>query len=211
MSNTKDLSKFKLKEKDVLPDSGGISFMGVSSGSADSLIMQELCKPEIETTEEFFVKDEVKLRRVTKKIKEKIQHMESGKTGRVVRIIDEDTVEVDFWNTVPARFPVKMGLLKLVNRQEPVIVDVKEDEPKKEIETIAKPKRYTQGKLEVWDAIIGMDLDFPQGNVVKYTARYKHKNGVEDLKKAMTYLLKIISEETGQDYYELRKKSLDEI
>ena len=33
------------------------------------------------------------------------------------------------------------------------------------------------------------DLNFPLGNVIKYTARYKDKNGREDLKKALFYLL----------------------
>jgi hypothetical protein len=30
------------------------------------------------------------------------------------------------------------------------------------------------------------------GNVIKYVSRYKHKNGVEDLKKARYYLNKAI-------------------
>lgn len=33
------------------------------------------------------------------------------------------------------------------------------------------------------------DLNFPIGNVIKYAARYKDKNGREDLKKALFYLL----------------------
>lgn len=36
---------------------------------------------------------------------------------------------------------------------------------------------------------------FLQGNVLKYMLRYKDKNGVEDLKKAMTYLKWLIEEE----------------
>ena len=31
-------------------------------------------------------------------------------------------------------------------------------------------------------------LSFCQGNVIKYVARYKHKNGIEDLKKAKHYI-----------------------
>jgi hypothetical protein len=30
------------------------------------------------------------------------------------------------------------------------------------------------------------------GNIIKYVARYKHKNGVEDLEKARWYLNKLI-------------------
>lgn len=80
-----------------------------------------------------------------------------------------------------------------------------------EKETVARPKRYTQGTLEVWDAIQQLGADFRQGSIIKYTMRYKHKNGAEDLKKAMNYLAKMLAEETGEDYYELRKKSLDEL
>lgn len=36
---------------------------------------------------------------------------------------------------------------------------------------------------------------FLQGNVLKYMLRYKDKNGVEDLKKAKTYLTWLIKEE----------------
>lgn len=36
---------------------------------------------------------------------------------------------------------------------------------------------------------------FLQGNVLKYMLRYKDKNGVEDLKKAKTYLTWLIDEE----------------
>lgn len=36
---------------------------------------------------------------------------------------------------------------------------------------------------------------FLQGNVLKYMLRYKDKNGIEDLKKAKTYLTWLIEEE----------------
>lgn len=36
------------------------------------------------------------------------------------------------------------------------------------------------------------------GNTIKYIARFKHKNGLEDLKKASWYLNKLISIEEGK-------------
>jgi hypothetical protein len=72
-------------------------------------------------------------------------------------------------------------------------------------ETSAKPPRYNQGSLEVWDAIHQLGLDYRQGNVVKYVSRYKHKNGVQDLVKAINYIIKMIAEETNKDYYEVRE------
>lgn len=38
---------------------------------------------------------------------------------------------------------------------------------------------------------------FLQGNVLKYMLRYKDKNGLEDLRKAKTYLTWLIEEETN--------------
>lgn len=56
---------------------------------------------------------------------------------------------------------------------------------------IVNPSRYTQGTIEVWDAIEGMGLDYFQGNIVKYVARHSHKGQLEDLKKAQQYLKKL--------------------
>ena len=62
-------------------------------------------------------------------------------------------------------------------------------------EEVEKPKRYNKvGKLECWDVIIDQEMNFLEGNIIKYVWRYKEKNGVEDLKKAKVYLEKLISE-----------------
>lgn len=63
------------------------------------------------------------------------------------------------------------------------------------VEQIEKPKRYNKvGKLECWDVIIDQEMNFLEGNILKYVWRYKEKNGLEDLKKARVYLDKLISE-----------------
>ena len=62
-------------------------------------------------------------------------------------------------------------------------------------EEIKKPARYNKkGKLECWDVILDQEMNFLEGNIIKYLWRYKEKNGVEDLKKARVYLDKLISE-----------------
>lgn len=69
--------------------------------------------------------------------------------------------------------------------------------PKKEdaVEEIKKPTRYNKrGKLECWDVILDQEMNFLEGNVLKYLWRYKEKNGIEDLKKARVYLDKLILE-----------------
>lgn len=60
------------------------------------------------------------------------------------------------------------------------------------------PQHYKQGRTEVIDiiedAVVGADPfeAVCQANVLKYTLRYRHKNGVEDLKKAVWYAEKLI-------------------
>jgi hypothetical protein len=57
------------------------------------------------------------------------------------------------------------------------------------------PLHYCTGNIDVWDFIVDQQMDFLEGNVIKYVARYKHKNGVEDLEKAQVYLTRLIKEQ----------------
>ena len=51
------------------------------------------------------------------------------------------------------------------------------------------PAHYTQGGIEVIDAIEAWGCNYRVGNVVKYVARAKHKGKyLEDLQKARWYL-----------------------
>ena len=59
-------------------------------------------------------------------------------------------------------------------------------------EKIKHPSHYNKG-IEMWDyAHSHHDLNFFEGNIVKYITRWKDKNGVEDLHKAKQYLDKLI-------------------
>jgi hypothetical protein len=58
------------------------------------------------------------------------------------------------------------------------------------------PTHYKQGNIEVIDFILDQNLNYLEGNVIKYVSRYKYKNGLEDLKKAQWYLNKIMLELT---------------
>lgn len=55
------------------------------------------------------------------------------------------------------------------------------------------PSYYGTG-LDVIDFCQKNNLDFMQGNVIKYVTRYKEKNGKEDLLKAREYIDRIIKE-----------------
>ena len=74
-----------------------------------------------------------------------------------------------------------------------------EEESPKTPSDAVNPQHYKQGRTEVIDiiedAVIGADAfeAVCQANVLKYTLRYRHKNGVEDLKKAVWYTEKLIA------------------
>ena len=53
---------------------------------------------------------------------------------------------------------------------------------------------YKDKKLQPWDIIDELNLNFYEGNALKYLIRYKDKNGVEDLKKAIHYIEKLIED-----------------
>lgn len=52
----------------------------------------------------------------------------------------------------------------------------------------ATATHYQTGGVEPWDLIHDAQLNFDEGNVVKYVCRHRKKDGLEDLKKAMAYL-----------------------
>lgn len=58
------------------------------------------------------------------------------------------------------------------------------------------PDHYTYSSIETIDMIESMTAEgfhyYLEGNILKYLARYRHKNGIQDLKKAQWYLNKLI-------------------
>lgn len=58
---------------------------------------------------------------------------------------------------------------------------------------------YKGRAIQPIDYILANELDFCEGNVVKYVTRWRFKNGVEDLKKARQYLDFMIEEEESKD------------
>tara|TARA_R100001509_G_scaffold143771_1_gene99707 strand:- start:412 stop:711 length:300 start_codon:yes stop_codon:yes gene_type:complete len=60
-------------------------------------------------------------------------------------------------------------------------------------DNINHPEHYNLG-IETTDYICSWGMDFCEGNIVKYVTRYKHKGGLEDLKKALWYLELLISQ-----------------
>lgn len=58
---------------------------------------------------------------------------------------------------------------------------------------------YKDKKLQPWEIIDALNLNFYEGNALKYLIRYKDKNGVQDLKKAIHYIEKIIEDVKEED------------
>lgn len=66
-------------------------------------------------------------------------------------------------------------------------------------EAMPKPEDFSPVNPSHYDSAItplqyieANNLDFLEGNIVKYVSRFKRKNGVEDLKKAEFYLKRLI-------------------
>lgn len=62
---------------------------------------------------------------------------------------------------------------------------------------------YQDKKIQPWDAMEEwMSKEafqgFLQGNAIKYLARWREKNGVQDLQKAIHYIEKLIETETEE-------------
>lgn len=57
---------------------------------------------------------------------------------------------------------------------------------------------YAKLKMQPWDYIIANGLNFFEGNVVKYVTRWRHKNGLDDLRKARVYIDELIRQEEAK-------------
>lgn len=57
-----------------------------------------------------------------------------------------------------------------------------------------RPNYYNDTYITPFDYIKANDLDFFEGNVIKYITRHRQKNGKEDLIKAITYIEELIKE-----------------
>ncbi len=58
-----------------------------------------------------------------------------------------------------------------------------------------KPNYYNNYKITPIDFILQNNIPFCEANVIKYLCRWKNKNGVEDLKKAVEYIQILIKNE----------------
>jgi len=55
---------------------------------------------------------------------------------------------------------------------------------------------HYQTNIQPWDAITDWELGFLDGCAVKYLSRWRKKGGVDDLRKAVHFIEKLIEVET---------------
>lgn len=60
------------------------------------------------------------------------------------------------------------------------------------LDTQVAGNHYSRGGIQPVQYIHANELNFFEGNVVKYVTRHKFKNGAEDLKKVMHYCQMIL-------------------
>ncbi len=68
------------------------------------------------------------------------------------------------------------------------------NKPKIKQEDKQQPPKHYDLTIQPIDYIIANNLNFAEGNIIKYVSRYKQKNGKEDLLKAKYYLDLLIKE-----------------
>lgn len=64
---------------------------------------------------------------------------------------------------------------------------------------------HYKSPMECWDYILANDLGYLEGTAIKYITRWKKKNGVEDILKAIHFLEKLVEVEKN------KQKSVDSL
>ena len=65
----------------------------------------------------------------------------------------------------------------------------------KPYDAVENPPHYAKYKIQPIEYIMANDLDYCEGNVVKYISRWRMKDGIQDLKKCRNYINILIEEE----------------
>jgi len=66
---------------------------------------------------------------------------------------------------------------------------------------------YARFKLQLVELIQANGPDFLPSSVIKYVCRYEAKNGIGDLKKALSFIDKMIAEEESKEAARRRRLS----
>lgn len=69
-------------------------------------------------------------------------------------------------------------------------------------------KHYKDFKFQPWDVVLDWELGYLDGTALKYIARWREKNGIQDIEKAIHFLEKLIVVETERLSLEKKKNGL---
>ena len=56
---------------------------------------------------------------------------------------------------------------------------------------------YQCQTIQPWDYVTANNLGYLEGTAIKYITRWRHKNGIEDIRKAIHFLEKLVEVETA--------------
>ena len=85
---------------------------------------------------------------------------------------------------IPSSAPLGAGLYK----DKPKSISERAAQPETPLDIQVGGGHYKTMVIQPIEFIMRNDLNFCQGNIIKYICRYKDKNGIEDLKKAIHYI-----------------------
>ncbi len=80
------------------------------------------------------------------------------------------------------------------NREKEFWMEAQKRVTKSPLEEQVGGSHYKTMKIQPVEFILANNLDFCQGNIIKYTCRYKQKGGVEDLHKVIHYARLLIEQ-----------------
>lgn len=91
---------------------------------------------------------------------------------------------------------IKEQMETIIDRTDTWLTKQFQEEEKRKVNTdsITKPQHYNVGGIEPAEFMesLGIAEDYYAGNIIKYASRYRHKNGVEDIRKARQYCTMLI-------------------
>lgn len=127
------------------------------------------------------------------KVGDKVKHKEQGMgVGDIKRVLHDGSYQVDFG---------KHGVFKLHDD----MLEEAGSAVDKTNDAVQHPSHYTQGKVECIEALESATAGLAgieavcTANAIKYLWRYKHKNGVQDVKKAQWYINHLIKHLEGEE------------
>lgn len=186
----------KIDEKEELKEQAGMAMTDGNAilGELETEMPKEEVSQEEKDKNPIQYKYEIKLKKLPRKLKS-VVGLEVGKIGRVVEVLDSKTIMVDFWDTRPAKIPVRNSYVEVTRtRKEVEIAAGTYVEPVEEVKTsddaLTKQEggnHYKSMKIQPVEFIHANNIGFLEGNVIKYICRHKNKNGIEDLKKVIHY------------------------